>query len=112
MLVFLFSSLLPLSLGTASPSEFIVGPGGSYGDSFVGQELTWEDAKAFCASKGGKLPDWTNYSVAGGFPEGAYWTRDENGANVAFVLVGTQEGLFSGINSPDKKFRFKVVCVK
>ena len=87
------SATADVQFGGALPSGFIVGPGGKNGDSFVGKELDWFAATAFCQAQGGQLPENRSYTVTGGFPDGLYWSRKEFDAEWAYMLRGSSYGL-------------------
>ena len=117
----IFSLSLPVMARAASdlPDGFI---------ALSETRLTWEDAKAFCEQKGGKLPlvsgdrdsdpplriegfGRENAIAPKGLPEGLYWTGSEIGKLPNFAwLVDTRNNLNLTFGQ-EKDNERNVVCV-
>ena len=95
-------------------------------------EMKWSDAKAFCASKGGKLPligdknklpskevtagiPIDGFGSRGakwpsGLPDGRFWTGAERGnAGDAWYVTDKEGNVY--VNSADQGNTFRVFCV-
>jgi hypothetical protein len=72
--------------------------------------LPWEEAMAFCASRGERLPLKDDFGDKDdNWPSGAYWTGTEANHNTSYI-VGISSFSLVTINNP-KRNNFPVFCI-